>query len=68
MDKKSTRQVIKDKMKVLSDFNICDKHDKEMIAKLEQAIVDNPRKNPREVLDYYCRPIIQAKVNSWTDD
>lgn len=60
----SIRQVVKDKMRVLDDFGICDRHDKEM-KKLEQAIANKPDKNPREVLDYYCRPLIQAKANSW---
>lgn len=61
----SIRQVVKDKMRVLDDFGICDRHDKEMKKKLEQAIANKPDKNPREVLDYYCRPLIQAKANSW---
>ena len=61
----SIRQAIRDKMRILSDFNICDRHDKEMKEKLAQAIADKPNKDPREVLDYYCRPMIQAKANSW---
>lgn len=52
-------------MKVLSDFNICSKNDENMIKKLEEVISNNPEKDPRHVLDYYCRPMIQAKVNSW---
>lgn len=61
------RQVINDKMKVLHDFNICDKYDLDMKARLRKAIDDKPDKDPREVLDYYCRPMIQEKIFSWTD-
>ena len=63
----STKQLIRDKMKVLDDFAICSRYDKTMIEKLKNAIAENPNKDPREALDYYCRPIIQAKVNSWVD-
>ena len=59
------RSVVNDKMRVLEDFEICDKDDKSMISKLEQVIKEHPEKDPRETLDYYCRPMIQAKVNSW---
>lgn len=59
------KQLIRNKMKVLSDFNICSKNDENMIKKLEEVISNNPEKDPRHVLDYYCRPMIQAKVNSW---
>ena len=61
----NSTSVVKEKMKVLDDFGICDKNDKSMIAKLEQVVKDHPEKDPREALDYYCRPMIQAKVNSW---
>lgn len=60
-----SRSVINDKMRVLSDFGICDRQDQNMISKLEQYIKDHPEKTPREALDHYCRPMIQAKVNSW---
>ena len=61
----NSTSVVKEKMKVLDDFGICDKNDKSMIAKLEQVVKDHPEKDPREALDYYCRPMIQSKVNSW---
>lgn len=61
----TNKLVIKDKMRVLHDFGICDRYDREMKDKLAQAIANKPDKDPREVLDYYCRPLIQAKVNSW---
>ena len=61
----NSTSVVKEKMKVLDDFGICDKNDKSMIAKLEQVVKDHPEKAPREALDYDCRPMIQAKVNSW---
>ena len=61
----SISKLIKSEMRVLSDFGICDRQDQNMISKLEQYIKDHPEKTPREALDYYCRPMIQAKVNSW---
>lgn len=63
--KNEMRFVVSEKMRVLDDFGICDIHDEDMRNKLEQAIKDKPEKDPREVLDYYCRPMIQAKINSW---
>lgn len=59
------KSIIKNKMRCLNDFGICSQNDAEMIAKLEKAIADSPDKDPRIVLDIYCRPMIQAKVNSW---
>lgn len=58
-------QLINNKMRLLDDFGICERNDKDMKNKLRQAIRDKPDKDPRQVLDYYCRPMIQAKVNSW---
>lgn len=62
----SINKIINTKMQCLDDFNICDKDDKIMKAKLLRAINENPDKDPQRVLDYYCRPLIQEKVNSWT--
>lgn len=39
-----SRSVINDKMRVLSDFEICDRQDQNMISKLEQYIKDHPEK------------------------
>lgn len=61
----SISKLIKSKMRVLSDFGICDRKDEKMIAELEQAIKAYPNKPPREALDYYCRPMIRKVVNSW---
>lgn len=66
-DNQDYKQLINDKMRCLEDFDICDRFNKEMRKKLEQAIADKPDKNPREVLDYFCRPMIHAKINSWVD-
>ena len=63
--RKSIKAMINEKMKVLDDFGICDRHDKEMRKKLRKAVENKPDKDPRETLDYVCRPLIQAKVNSW---
>lgn len=63
--RKSIKAMINEKMKVLDDFGICDRHDKEMREKLRKAVENKPDKDPRETLDYVCRPLIQAKVNSW---
>lgn len=67
MRNKGVNHIISDKMRCLSDFDICNRRDKEMRAKLEKVIAENPYKDPREVLDYFCRPMIQAKVNSWDE-
>lgn len=67
MSKNPYNQIIKNKMRCLSDFEICDERDEEMKAKLKQAILDKPDKDPQEVLDYFCRPMIQAKINSWDE-
>lgn len=64
-EQSSIKEVIKCKMRLLDDFVICDKHNKEMEAKIAKAINDRPDKDPREVADIYCRPMIQAVVNSW---
>lgn len=66
-DNQDYKQLINDKMRCLEDFDICDRFNKEMRKKLEQAIADKPDKDPREVLDYFCRPMIHAKINSWVD-
>ena len=63
--RENVRSIINDKMRVLDDFDICDRQDQNMISKLEQYIKDHPEKTPREALDHYFRPMIQAKVNSW---
>lgn len=63
--KKSINQAVKDKMRCLDDFYICDKDDPVMEARLRHVIAEHPDKDPREVLDYYCRPMIQEKMNSW---
>ena len=62
---KCIKTMINEKMRVLDDFGISDRHDAGMMAKLAKVIEDNPDKDPRLVLDYYCRPMIQQKVNSW---
>ncbi len=62
-DKRTT--VIRDKMRCLDDFGICARNNKEMIAELGEVLDKNPGKDPEVVLDIYCRPMIQAKVNSW---
>lgn len=64
-NKRGCKQLISAKMRVLSDFGICDKHDEHMKALLQKAIDDKPDKDPGEVLDYYCRPMIQHVANCW---
>lgn len=58
-------KLINAKMKILSDFKICNRHDEDMRKRLIQAIESKPDQDPRHVLDYYCRPMIHVKVNSW---
>lgn len=57
--------MINEKMIVLEDFGICGRNDKTIREKLKKAIEDKPEKDPREVIDYICRPWIHSKINSW---
>lgn len=59
------KYMIAEKMKILHDFGVCSRYDKAMEDRLANAIAQKPDKDPREVLDYYCRPMIQAAVNKW---
>ena len=59
------KTIVNEKMQVLEDFGVCDRHDPYMKEQLMNAINKRPDKNPREVVDYFCRPMIQAKINSW---
>ena len=62
---KAINSMINEKMIVLEDFGICGRHDKAIREKLKKAIEDKPEKDPREVIDYICRPWIHSKINSW---
>lgn len=62
---RGSTNIINEKMRCLSDFGICDIHDKEMKKRLKEAIAKKPDKDPREVLDYFCRPMIHEVLNSW---
>ena len=65
VNNRSVTSIIKDKMRCLEDFDICNRDDKEMIASLEKAVAANPEKDPQLVVDMYCRKMIQDKINSW---
>ena len=56
--------MINEKMIVLEDFGICGRYDQLIREKLKKAIEDKPEKDPREVIDYICRPWIHSKINS----
>lgn len=58
-------RIIREKMRALGDFGICNENDQGMKETLQNVVKRNPDKDPQYVLDYYCRPMIQAKVNSW---
>lgn len=62
---KSVNAMINKKMKVLDDFGVCSKKDSEMRAKLREKIESQPNRDPRTVIDQFCRPLIQAKIRSW---
>lgn len=62
---KSVTAMINEKMKVLDDFDVCSKKDPEMRAKLREEIESQPNRDPRTVIDQFCRPLIQAKIRSW---
>ena len=64
-NRKEAKLIVKNKMQCLDDFGICSKDDADMAAKLYKAIEDNPNKDPRVVVDTYCRKMIQDKINSW---
>ena len=61
----SIRIIINEKMRCLADFCVCSYNDANMRNKLKEIIKDNPDKDPREAIDYYCRPLIYNKVWSW---
>lgn len=58
--------MINEKMHCLDDFGICFYDDTDMRKKLREVIKENPDKDPQQVIDYYCRPLIYNKVWSWT--
>lgn len=62
----SIKTMINEKMQLLSDFNICRKDDTQMRRNLENAVRDNPDRDPQVVLDSYCRPLIHKMIDSWT--
>ena len=63
--KGAIERLIKEKMVVLEDFDICSRDDAYMICKLREIIARRPDSDPRRVLDCYCKPIIQEKVRNW---
>lgn len=63
--KTSIKRIIGDHMRTLDDFGICDKYDFDMRERMEAAIKAKPDKDPDEVLEFFCRPMIQEKINSW---
>ena len=58
--------MINEKMHCLDDFGICFYDDTDMRKKLREVIKENPDKDPQQIIDYYCRPLIYNKVWSWT--
>jgi hypothetical protein len=64
--KTSIKRIIAEHMQTLDDFGICDKYDFSMRNKMEAAIAAKPDKDPDMVLELFCRPLIQDKINSWT--
>lgn len=62
----SVKTMITEKMQLLDDFGICRKDDAQMRRNLENAVRDNPDRDPQAVLDSYCRPLLHKKMDSWT--
>ena len=58
-------RIIREKMRALGDFGICKENDQHMKDTLYNVVKRNQNKDPQYVLDYYCRPMIQDKINSW---
>lgn len=65
MNRTSIKRIINEHMIILDDFDICDKYDHSMRNRMEAAIAAKPDKDPDLVLELFCRPLIQDKVNSW---
>lgn len=61
----SIKTMVSEKMQLLEDFEICKKDDPQMKKNLENAIQDNPNRDPQAVLDSYCRPLIHKMMDSW---
>lgn len=61
----TVKSMITDKMQLLDDFEICQKTDKEMREKLMKVVTSNSDKDPRVVLDSYCRRLLHKKMESW---
>ena len=61
----SVKTLINEKMRCLDDFGICEYDDRSMRHTLKKLISDNPDKDPQELIDYYCRPMIYNKVWSY---
>lgn len=62
----SIKSMVSEKMQLLDDFGICKKDDPQMKKNLENAIRDNPDRDPQVVLDSYCRPLVHKMMDSWT--
>lgn len=62
---KKLESIINNKMRLLDDFGICEKCDKDMIEKLKAIVAGKPDKDPQEVLDLYCRVLVLKKMDSW---
>lgn len=59
------KTLINEKIKVLKDFYIVDrKNEAEIRAYLEKVLADNPKGDPRIVLDRAAAPLIQEKLKT----
>lgn len=63
--KASIKKLINEKMRLLSDFKVCEYDDDEMRKKLLAEIERRSNVNPQIVLESYCKPLIKEAMNNW---
>ena len=60
------KSIINEKMRLLSDFKVCEYNDDEMRKKLLAEIERRSSVDPRIVLESYCKPLVKNAMDSWT--
>lgn len=64
--KASIKRMINEKMRLLSDFRVCEYNDDEMRKKLLEEVERRSDVNPQIALDSYCKPLVKEAMNSWS--
>lgn len=63
--KASIKKMVNEKMRLLSDFRVCEYNDDEMRKKLLAEIERRSNVSPQIALDSYCKPLVKEAMNSW---